>query len=225
MANEKPMTLAEARALLYEHATDDPSDTDGTFRKRLNEVIERIYVDGLWDACVSREDVTGMISSGILTLDYEWEAMIAVAVEESPRSIMDEGHEFTQGGPGTQDAEEGGSLVVDLGFNEVSGEDLRQYKFLMQISATDTVEGLLKRRFVHLVDDADVVRPANMGALKHGLLAICFENEGDPQRSQAYWKLCYDILNKEKATNNIGVTRSSPTNPWGFQMGGPTNIM
>lgn len=225
MANQKPMTLAEARTLLYEHATDDPSDTDGTFRKRLNEVIERIYGDGLWDACVSREDITGMISDHILTLDYEWEAMIAVAVEESPKDIMDEGHEFTQGGPGTQDAGEGGNLVVDLGFNEVSGKDLRQYKFLMSINAGDTVEGLLKRRFAHLVHDSDVIRPANIGALKHGLLAICFENEGDPQRSQAYWNICYDILNKEKATNNIGVTRTRPTQPWGFQTQGPTNIM
>ena len=70
MANEKPMTLAEARALLYEHATDDPSDASGVFRQRLNEVLERICGDGLWDACVSRVDVTSMITSGVLTLDY-----------------------------------------------------------------------------------------------------------------------------------------------------------
>lgn len=225
MANERPLTLAEARALLYSHATDDATDADGTFRSRLNEVLERIHGDGLWDGNTFRTDVSGYITDEILTLPYEFEAMIAVALAESPKNIMDEGHEFTQGGPGIQDAGKGGNLVIDLGFVEESGQLVRKYKFTMNVDSTDAVEGILKRRFTYLSSDSDLVRPSSIGALKHGLLAICFENEGDIQRSTAYWSKCYDILEKEKSNNNIGVVRTQKGNQWGFMTDKPYGMM
>ena len=51
MANERPLTLSEARTLLSTHAhTDD-------FELALNEALERIYSEGIWDGVVDRIDL------------------------------------------------------------------------------------------------------------------------------------------------------------------------
>jgi hypothetical protein len=225
MANEKPLTLAEARNLLYKHVTCDQSDACGEFRLALNEALERIYSDGVWDGLMVRADVSGYITDNVLTLPYAYDAMLAIALDDHPYDIFSEEHEFSQNGPAVQDAGEGGCIVIDLGFNEVSEESVRQYKLTMDSTDFDTIEGLLKKRFVYLENDTDLIYPANIGALKHALLAICFENESDIQRAQAYWEQAYSILNSEKAVNNIGVKRPLPQSPWGMGLPKPDSLL
>lgn len=225
MANERPLTLAEARKLLYTYATKDAADVEGAFRARINEALERISSDGIWEGLMERVDLTPYISAEILTLPYAYDALMAVAVDKGPTNIMDEGLEFTQGGPGVEDAGEGGAVVIDLGFNTVSGQEVRQYKFLMDIAATTTVEGLVKRRYVFLEDDSDLIYPSSVGALKHALFALHYEEEGDIDRAQQFWDKCYSILATQKATNNVGVVRTRPSNPWGFMTDKPVNMM
>lgn len=225
MANERPYTFAEARALLYSHATDDPGDADGTFRNSLNEAIERIFDAGIWDGLTVRLDVSSWITAEVMTLPYAYEALIAVAVDDVPYPIIDEGLEFMQTGPGVEDAGQGGNVVIDLGFVEVSNELVRRYKFLMDIGATTEVEGIVKKRFVHITNDTDYIYPSHIGALKHALLAICFENEGDIARSQAYWEECYVLLAQQKSTNNTGVVRPHPAQNYGFMIDKPRNMV
>jgi hypothetical protein len=227
MANERPITLAEARTLLYQHATDDPADADGTFKRRLNEALERIYSEGLWSGATERVDIAtaGYIVDELCTLPYAYASMIAAAVNDCPTPIMASQLEFIESGPGVQDKGDGGSFIIDLGFVDVGGQKRRQYKFLMDIGASDEVEGILAKRFVYLDDDADLVVPANLGALKHALLAICFEDEGDIVRGGAYWDECYRILNAEISTENVGVHEPNPMQQWGFMTDKPESIL
>ena len=223
MANERPLTLSEARTLLSAHAhTDD-------FELALNEALERIYSEGIWDGVVDRIDLnpTGgnYISNEILTLPYDYEALIAIAIDENPTPIMARQYEFMESGPGIEDAGKGGGVVVDLGFDDAGGTALRKYKILNDITADTEVEGLLKKRFKYLTLDSELVFPANIGALKHALLAVVYENEGDIERSTAFWAECYDILQSAKQVSKAGINNPNPQQPWGFMTNKPYNII
>ena len=132
MANERPLTLSEARTLLSAHAHTD------NFELALNEALERIYSEGIWDGVVDRVDLnpTGgtYITNEILTLPYEYEALVAVAIDENPTPIMARQYEFMESGPGIEEAGKGGGVVVDLGFDDAGGTALRKYKILNDIT-------------------------------------------------------------------------------------------
>jgi len=221
MANERPLTLSEARALLYKHVHDDPSDACGSFAAALNEVLERFYSKGLWDGYLERLDVSSWITDNVMTLPYAYEGILAILVDDCPWDIFDKTHEFHPNGPGAHDAGEGGTYIVDLGFSTVTDQLIRKYKFLCDVSNADTIEALAKQRFVCLENDTDLIYPSHVGALKHALIAVCLENETDYVRSQEYWKLAYDLLDDEKETRDIGVQKPLPQNPWGISQDKP----
>tara|TARA_R100000152_G_C6685748_1_gene118548 strand:- start:5 stop:703 length:699 start_codon:yes stop_codon:yes gene_type:complete len=232
MANERPLLLSEARGLLYKHATDEVDTLAGkdAFSDRLNEALERIYTEGIWDGLQARVDLnasgSSYISDEILTLPYAYEAMLSIAIDEDPTPIMGKQYEFMPGGPGLEDAGEGGSFVIDLGFSEDDSlQSVRKYKILQNVSATTKVEGILKRRFVYLSSDTDKVYPSNIGAIKHALLAIAYEDEGDIERSTAYWEECYSILHSAKQLNRAGIINPNPQQQWGFMTNKPTSII
>lgn len=223
MANERPLTLSEARVLLSPHAHTD------NFELALNEALERIYSEGIWDGIIDRIDLNpdggAYISNEIITLPYEYETLIAVAIEDNPTPIMARQYEFMESGPGIEDAGKGGGVVIDLGFEDSGGTALRKYKILQDISSSTKVEGLLKKRYKYLTLDSELVFPANIGALKHALLAIVYENEGDIERSTAFWAECYDILQSAKQTSKAGVVNPNPQQPWGFMTDKPYNMI
>jgi len=150
--------------------------------------------------------------------------IMALTVDKVPRTIFDPGFEFSRNGPGVQDAGQGGCSVIDLGFNRVEGQLLRQYKFTEDVSNFD-VEGLVKHKFRHVTLDSDYVYPSHIGALKYALIAICYENEGAIGPAAQYWEKCYEFLEHEKATSNIGVTRTLPQDPWGLGASKPSSMM
>ena len=67
MASEirTPLTLAEARNLLGGYV---PQDSD--FETAINEVLERIYSEGIWDGGTERVDLSSHITNEILILPY-----------------------------------------------------------------------------------------------------------------------------------------------------------
>lgn len=226
MASEirTPLTLADARNLLGGYV---PQDTD--FETAINEALERIYSEGIWDGGTERVDLSSSITDEILTLPYEYDAMLAIAIDGNPVPIMGKQHEFTQAGPGVEDAGEGGAFVIDLGFEDAAAgnqvHSIRKYKILQDITSTTEVEGIMKLRFRFLVADTQLVIPGNIGALKHALLAVVYENEGDIQRSTAYWDECYAILQSSKQTNRAGVITPNTQQQWGFMTGKPHAIV
>jgi hypothetical protein len=58
----------------------------------------------------------------------------------------------------------------------------------------DAIRVICKRKFVPCIADTDIVVPPSIGALKHGLLALNYENNGDIERANASWQLGLQIL-------------------------------
>jgi len=205
------MTVDEVRILLWKYATTDPNDADGRFLTALNQAAERIHSEGIWQGLKLQIDLSPYISlvdptKGILTLPYEYEAVLAMQVDDAPVFIVDEAVEYTAGGLGERTGGAGGSVVIDNGFVLTDGQLLRQYKVTMPVDAQTSVRGLVKRRFVYMLDGCSLVFPNNIGALKQALLAINFEDQSDPERSKLYWEECYRILNSASSSSRTGST-------------------
>jgi hypothetical protein len=88
--------------------------------------------------------------------------------------------------------------TTELGIYEPGESDpsYRRYK-IGAIPASCTVTALCSRRHVDLVNEEDLVFPDNVGALKHGLIALRLEDTSDLDTSIAHFDQAYALLNAE----------------------------
>ncbi len=87
---------------------------------------------------------------------------------------------------------------IELGVYEPGEEDpsYRRYK-VGAIPSNCTITALCSRRHVDLVNEDDLVIPSNIGALKHGLIALRLEDQSDLDSSVAHFDQAYGLLNAE----------------------------
>lgn len=88
--------------------------------------------------------------------------------------------------------------TTELGVYEPGETDpnYRRYK-VGSIPANCTITALCSRRHVDLVNEDDLVIPSNVGALKHGLIALRLEDQSDLDSSVAHFDQAYALLNAE----------------------------
>jgi hypothetical protein len=65
----------------------------------------------------------------------------------------------------------------------------------------------VKRRFLKMREETDLVWPDNLGALKFALIAYQMENQGafELQQSETFWQKCYQVLNQGLKQNRGGI--------------------
>lgn len=63
---------------------------------------------------------------------------------------------------------------------------------------TPVIRTLCKRRFIKLTSETDLVYPGDLGALKFGLIAVNYEEQGANELAKAelFWQKCYQVLNQ-----------------------------
>ena len=59
---------------------------------------------------------------------------------------------------------------------------------------------LVRRGYVPLVNDSDLLIPSNRNAYRYGVQAYNYENVNELERAQVYWGLAYQCLNDETAS-------------------------
>jgi hypothetical protein len=69
----------------------------------------------------------------------------------------------------------------------------RRYRVL-GVEPDKSITVLCKRQYVPCLADTDLVYPPVIGALKHGLIALNYENNGDVERANASWASGLQIL-------------------------------
>lgn len=89
------------------------------------------------------------------------------------------------------------------------GERAISYRRYLAGGERTQVRGWFKRRAVWNTTDNDPVYPASLEALKLGLFALSYEENGDQDRGNTYWAMALNILNK--ATTEHHQSESSPT--------------
>ena len=74
----------------------------------------------------------------------------------------------------------------------------RRYRTKTPSSVTQEVFLLLKRAFVPIMDESDVVYLGNVNCIKHGILATTAEDNADIERANYHWQVCKQLLEDEK---------------------------
>lgn len=69
----------------------------------------------------------------------------------------------------------------------------RRYR-IIGIEPDKSITVLCKRQYVPALADSDLVYPPVIGALKHGLIALNYENNGDMERANGSWAMGLQIL-------------------------------
>lgn len=116
-----------------------------------------------------------------------------------------------------------GTIYI-LDTNKVYTKAYRHYKLTAKMESDTAVRGIVRRRFQYLTDDTDWIYPSNINALKHGLLAVCFEDQSDPERAQIYWEQCFSILSGENSTKRAGAIVPLAAKIYGMGQTKPMNF-
>lgn len=91
----------------------------------------------------------------------------------------------------------------------VPSEDRPQYRRYKMRSTALSVVGKVKLRYTPVVSEYEPVIPPNIGAFKHALQAIAYEDNNDLDGAQKYWSVCYSLLNQQMKSQR-GNARAVP---------------
>ena len=115
-------------------------------------------------------------------------------------------------------AVESGKTVDDkLVLAEGKGDQIfryRRYRTRTPSNATQEIFLLLKRGFVPIMDESDVVYLGNVNCIKHGILATTAEDNADIERANYHWQVCKQLLEDEKDAYRGGARQTMRVDPY-----------
>ena len=115
-------------------------------------------------------------------------------------------------------AVESGKTVDDkLVLAEGKGDQIfryRRYRTKTPSGLTQEVFLLLKRAFVPIMDESDIVYLGNVNAIKSGILATTAEDNADIERANYHWQVCKQLLEEEKDAYRGGARQTMRVDPY-----------
>ena len=90
----------------------------------------------------------------------------------------------------------------------------RRYRTKTPSSATQEIFLLLKRAFVPIMDELDIVYLGNVNAIKSGILATTAEDNADIERANYHWQVCKQLLEDEKDAYRGGARQTMRVDPY-----------
>jgi hypothetical protein len=90
--------------------------------------------------------------------------------------------------------------------------------------ATQKIFLLLKRAFLPLMNETDVVYLGNLNAIKCAILATTAEDNADIERSGYHWQVCRQLLEEEKDASRGGARQVFTIDPYSGN-GTPQNML
>lgn len=81
----------------------------------------------------------------------------------------------------------------------------QRYRLLGSVPETRQIYCLVRRGYVPLVNDNDMLFPSNRNAYRYGVQAYNYENINELERAELYWQLAYKCLNDEAEAFEDGV--------------------
>lgn len=168
--------------------------TAGNHLQRINEVLERFYEFGSWRGLHDTIDIT--TTSGIISLSTAYQRLDGLSIPSLNAlvPIKSQKWAFSPGGPGAQDWTLYPELIA-LDQGDTAG--VRKYLVSGNATANDalTFSGLARKRFTWITNTADIVEPDSFQALRLGVQALGWEDEGDTERYQAVFQQALQVLN------------------------------
>ena len=163
--------------------------------QRVNEVLDRFYELGTWAGVLTT--ISGLTTTaGVLSLPSSYIRLDGLSIPAKGEIIPIKSQEwaFSEAGPGMQDWTQYGELVaIDQG--DTNG--VRTYQLTGDPSKLDllVLAGLARKRYTWVTDTATIIVPDSYQAIRLGVIALGWEDEGDNGRYQATMDRALGVLN------------------------------
>jgi hypothetical protein len=186
-------TLEQVKDRLADVAPAELDLTDA-----INECCERAYTIGRWPDAMAelviatadkRQDTSGEYDQAwFCYLDGDsYDGALGFLVNGTGVKIKPISAVYTE-------ANMGWGSFIDMGLEFDSPDYERRYKMPNGVTSADRVSALVKKRWVNIYDDSDLVPIRSFAALKAGILAINYENENELQLAQQKWTEFENLL-------------------------------
>jgi len=151
--------------------------------------------------------------------------------------IMSDWYPWVEGGLGWIPANyTGDTQIIRLGATPAyplpSGDgaghftaDTQRYRIIGKIPEDRTLYCIVRRAYVPLVNDTDLLIPSNRNAYRYGCQAYIYENNNELERAQVYWQLAFQSLNEATQACEAGETADIDIQTKGFAAGTIQNLI
>ena len=103
--------------------------------------------------------------------------------------------------------------------------DTQRYRIVGNVPETRTMYCIVRRGYVPLVDDTDLLVPSSRNAYRYGMQAYNYENVNELERANTYWSLAYQCLNDETTSYEDGEEAQVDVQTKAFAAGGIQNLI
>lgn len=194
-ASTIPNSLGDVRAKLALDLVDGLRVSDAELIDLINNAEEALFARGLWYGTIEHYRVNVTNTNEIL-LPTAIGTILGITMANEPTSIFDRRYDYHENGPGYQEKDSSGyNMLIDRGEVYVNNEWKRRY-FIRDASATECVNILAKKRWIHKTKDSDKMDIRNYPALKEMVMAL---READIEKSNFHENKAVALLQKELA--------------------------
>ena len=195
--------------------------TPGQQLQRINEVLERFYELGTWAGVLST--LSGLTTTnGVITLPNTYLRLDALSNTNGgmPVPIKNRDYLFNPAGPGLSILQSTGGSGVAIDQGDVNGQ--RQYQITGDPAILDTLTftGLARLRYIWATSTSALVIPDCYQALRRGVIALGWEDEGDLSRYDAVFTRALTVLNgnysQSESDTEHGVVACEPATSMGM---------
>lgn len=212
------LTFAQAKTLLAPYFTSQGS-SDPMLASAINFVNERFISSGQWRG-------NRFIHSFSVSTDVDGnyyfdtipgiESVLKVLAIDSDHNgeivdIMSDWYPWNDGGLGFMSATYAGDTQVIRQGNTPANAlpsqttaETQRYRVVGRVPETRTMYCIVRRGYVPLVNDTDLLVPSNRNAYRYGVQAFNYDNANELERAQVYWDLAYKCLNDETSSFEEG---------------------
>jgi hypothetical protein len=213
------LSFSQAKTLLAPYITSQGS-TDPTVASAINFVNERFITSGQWRG--NRFIYSFSVSTGSDNTYYfdtvpGIESVLKVMAIDPTYSageiveISGDWYPFNDAGIGYMPANyTGDTQVIRLGPTPASPlpsgntSETQRYRVVGRVPENRTMYCLVRRGYVPLVNDSDLLIPSNRNAYRYACQAVNYENINELERASVYWDYAYKCLNDETSSFEDG---------------------
>lgn len=213
------LTFSQAKTLLAPYISS-VGPTDPVVASAINFVNERFISSGQWRGnrfihsfTVSQDsdgnnyfDTVAGIESVLKVI-----AVDPTYLQGELGDVMPDWYPFDEGSLGWLPPNYVGDLQIVRQGNSPANplpsqttSDTQRYRVLGKLPEDRQMYCIVRRGYVPLVNDTDLLIPSNRNAYRYGLQAFNYENINELERAQVYWDYAFKCLNDETASFEDG---------------------
>lgn len=234
------LTFAQAKTLLAPYISSIGS-ADPVVASAINFVNEKFITSGEWKGNrfiysfnVSQDGDGNYYFDTIPGIEsvLKVAAIDSVYNQSEIADIMSDWYPWVEGGIGWVPANyTGDTQIIRLGNVPASPlpsgltADTQRYRVIGKVPETRKMYCIVRRGYVPLVNDTDLLIPSNRNAYRYGVQAYNYENVNELERAQTYWQLAFQSLNDATQSYEAGETAEVDIQTKGFAAGTIQNLI